>query len=137
MSRLEKAIENKKKSKQKANKIIAVLFVFLVIIGLVAFLFLDDITGLLDQNEADLIDMARSAAFIDVFGLTYVRVYLNNGQTASEVTANGEQLRYRSEHNRWELVMSDYVEGDVLQIIIISGEDNSVIQKAIIIAEEL
>lgn len=137
MSRLEKAMENKEKSKKKSRKIMAAVLALLVIIALASFIFFDDVTGLFDQNDADLIDMARSAAFIDVFGLTYVRVYLNNGKTAAEVTANGEQLRYRSEHDRWELVMSDLEAGDVLQIVIISGEDESVTQKAIIIAEEL
>ncbi len=93
--------------------------------------FLDIFTG----KEPDLINTERTEAFIDIFQLTYVRVYLKDEVTAAEVTADGEKLNYNDDYKRWELVLRDYEEGDQLEIMVVSDKTRT--QELSIIIREM
>lgn len=137
MSRLEKARSEKNKGRKRLKTILFLALGILVVTGFVTFVNQDMISDWFRQEEADLIDMDRSIAFMDLFELTYVRIYLLEGKEISEVTANGEKMNYNPEYERWELVIGGYEAGDVLDIVAISGEDEDAFQEEALIIEEL
>ncbi len=66
-----------------------------------------------------------------------MRVYLKDGKTATAVTANGEPLFYNNEYNRWELVISDFEDGDALTISVIAADEEGTVQEKALIIKEL
>ncbi|GEM_PF-2648749 len=137
MSRLEKAREKKRKGRKKFYILMFVVQVIVILAALILFLHYDDIEGWFRQGDAELIDMERSIAFIDLFELTYVRIYLLEEVEALVVTVNGEELTFNKEYDRWELVTGEYGEGDELLAAAVSAKDDSVTQEAVLIVEGL
>ncbi len=139
MSRLEKARAEKKKGRKKSLVIVAAVVLVLLIAALVLYMQQDgfSFTDLFGEEDLELIDLERSVVFIDIFKLSYVRVYINEGKQAATVAANGEELRYNAEHERWELVLSGYEPGDELEITAVSAEDGNITEQAVLTAEEL
>ena len=134
MSRLEKARAEKQQGKKKTFMVLSIIV--LVVLAAAAFYLLQD--GSLDiftGEEPDLIDRERTGAFVDIFELTYVRVYLKEGVTLEEAFVNGEEMRYSDGNDRWELVLRDYGEGDQLEIVVSSDEAGN--QELSIIVREM
>ncbi len=137
MSRLEKAREKKRKGRKKLNILLIVLQVIVILLALVVFLNYDEVVGWFRQGDVELIDTEKSIAFIDLFELTYVRIYLLEEKEVSEITVNGEELTYNKEYDRWELVTGVYGEGDQIEVVAVSAADGSDIQVEVLIVEGL
>ncbi len=137
MSRLEKARSEKNRGRKRLKAITLFALGILFVMGIATFFYQDTISDWFRQEEAYLIDMERSIAFIDLFELTYVRVYLLERMEASEVTANGEKMVFNLEHDRFELVLGGYEAGDELDIVVISIEDEVALQEEVLIVKEL
>ncbi|MDW7739410.1 MAG: hypothetical protein SCJ97_05045 [Bacillota bacterium] len=137
MSRLESAREKKKKQKVLKRQILLFFIVLALILSVLAFTYRDQIFNLNRQPAADLIDMERSVAVLDIFDLTYVWIFLKDGVDAGSVTANGENLAYNGLYDRWETVFSDYREGDTIILVITDKNDESRIQEVEIIIRKL
>ncbi|MGM0653035.1 MAG: hypothetical protein ACQES4_09695, partial [Bacillota bacterium] len=136
MSRLEKARAEKKQGRKRS--IVAVAIIVLVVLAAGTFYLLQDgPTVFFTREEPDLIDLEKTEAFIDIFQLTYVRVYLKDDVNDAEVTAGGEKISFNDEYDRWDTVLSGYEEGDELIITVVAEEDQELIQEITIIVEEL
>jgi len=136
MSRLEKARDEKQKGKKKTKLTVIVVLGIVIIAGLVVFAGSDRVSGILGQEEADFIDMEKSDVFIDIFDLTYVRIYVKEGEDVEKVSADGNQLEYNAEDERWEITMSNYGPGDEIKI---TAEESGVdgVQEVVLVVEEL
>ncbi len=137
MGRLEKVRKEKYKDKKNFQRLFLVIIALLIIAALFVAVLQDRITEVFSQPEIDLIDWDRSTAFIDMFELTYVRIYLNEGVEAETVTANGLMLKYNREENRWELVTNGYEDGAEVAVTVTETGDSSTIQEIVLIAKEL
>jgi len=136
MSRLQKARSEKKYSRRK--RIFAVVIIVLAVLSAMGFYFFQGRTlEIIAGEEIDLIDLNRTEAFIDLFALTYVRVYMQEGVKASDVTVNGEEMRYSAEHERWELVISGHEEGDILKIVVRSDDVRTRTQEVNVTVKEM
>ena len=60
-----------------------------------------------------------------VFGQTYVYVFLNEGVEAASVTANGQELQYNAEKQRWEGVLNNLKVGDPVKVVVTTTEGSS------------
>ncbi len=137
MSRLDKARAYKKK-KVLITKFVFISFLFLLIMVIIIGTFNRGLfTDRSGRKEVDLIDMEKSAAFIDMFELTYIRLYLKEGKTASSVTANDEQFEYKPEEDRWDLTLKGYNAGEKINITVISENNSEKTQNVVLIIEEL
>ena len=136
MSRLEKARAEKKQGRKRSVVAVAIIVLAVLAAG-IFYLLQDGPTEFFTREEPDLIDIEKTEAFIDIFQLTYVRVYLKDDAAAVEVTADGEKLSFNNEHDRWDTVLRGYEEGDELVITVVAEEDQELIQEITIIAEEL
>ncbi len=74
----------------------------------------------------DVIDMAKTKAQIDIFGVTNVMVTLKDGFGASSVTANNEQAAFLTDKGCWKVALGDPQEGDNVEIIVSLGDGQSV-----------
>lgn len=137
MGRLEKVRKEKFKDKKNFQRLFLVIIALITVAALFIAVSQDRITDLFSQPEIDLIDRNRSAAFIDMFELMYVRIYLNEDIEAETVTADGLPLEYNREENRWELVTSGYEDGAEVAVIVTETGDSSTIQEIVLIAKEL
>lgn len=137
MGRLEKARAEKYKGKKNFLRLFLVFLVILIVAALFITVLQDRFTGIYSQQEINLIDRDRSAVFIDMFELTYVRIYLNEGIEAETVTANGLPLEYNREENRWELVTAGYEDGTEVTVTITETGGSNTIQEIVLIAKEL
>lgn len=134
MSRLEKAREEKKR-KRKTRFI---LLLFLLIVAAVVTLYILDIDDLLNPPEEvvpEVIDIERSNALIDIFELTYVRIYTLQDQAADEIRVNGKPLEKTVEDDRWEITLPDLQAGN--EILVVAVVDGKVVQEESLIIEEL
>lgn len=135
MGRLEKARAAKRKSKKRFQIVIVITGILLVLI--LAGLYNENIfNGRSTEAEADLIDLEKSAAFIDIFGLTYVHIYLNANEADLEVTVIGEPLEYSAEESKWDLVLTGYSAGDELTVQVVAADDEQK-QVEVLIIEDL
>ncbi|MFU8794465.1 MAG: hypothetical protein ACNA7Z_03720 [Dethiobacteria bacterium] len=137
MGRLEKARAEKSKGKTNIQRLFLVIFALLIVVALFIAVFQNQLAELFAAPEADFIDMERSVTFIDMFELTYVRIYLNEGVEAETVTANGLPLEYNREENRWELVTGGYEDGAEVAVTVTETGGSSIIQEIVLIAREL
>ncbi len=133
MSRLEKSREAKQKKKLKAKQLFIILAVILVL-GTGSLLY-GSMSG--PTNQADMIDLDRTAAFKDVFGITHVRVYLHDGIEDNKLNAviEGISMEYSPEDNMWDLSLDGYSAGEQLVIEVIAGDDGKVQEETIIIGD--
>ena len=135
MSRLEKAREEKKKRRKKSRYI---LFLFLLIAAAIVTLYTLGIEDLLNTPEEavpEVIDMERSTALIDIFDLTYVRIYTLENMAADEIRVNGEPLERALEEGRWEITLPNLQAGS--EIFVVAIVDGKVVQEESLIIEEL
>jgi len=116
MARLEKARELKSKNNIRAMLIIAVVLAVLTASFLYVFTTMDSFPGISTENNVELIDMEKSAARIDFFDQTYVRIFMHDDIEASEVTVNGNILDFNVDGNRWETVIQGLQVGEKLDI---------------------
>ncbi len=137
MSRLEKARDEKQKGKKKTGVAVVIVFAVIIIAGLVMFVDTDLFTGLFDQGESDYIDLEQSRAFIDIFDLTYVRIYIDEGAEVEEVSADGNQLEFNDEDERWEITMSGYSSGDEVEVTVVEKNGEEILQETVLVVEEL
>jgi len=137
MSRLERARNEKQKGKKKSGIAVGIVLAVVIIGGLVVFGGTDLFTGAFEKNEADYIDLEQSRAFIDIFDLTYVRVYINEGAEVEEVTADGNRLEYNTEDERWEVTMSGYSTGDEVLVTVVEKGGEEILQETVLVVEEL
>ncbi len=133
MSRLEKTREEKQKKKQQSKLLFIILAVILVL-GTGSLLY-GNIAGPTDQ--ADLIDLERTAAFTDLFGITHVRVYLNDGIEDNKLSPviEGRTMEYSPEDNMWEISLDGYSAGEKLVIEIIAEDEGQLQEETIIIGD--
>ncbi len=134
MSRLEKA-RGKKQEKKKRARLYIVIIALALALGLSYLLFGN--TGGFFEERADLIDLEKSAAFADVFGVTHVRVYLLDDNAGREFKAHidGRAMEYNHEVNRWETSLGGYGPGDNLVVEIIAGDERRVQEATIIVKD--
>lgn len=134
MSRLEKT-RGKKQVKRKRARLYIVMLALALALGL-SYLLFGNALGLFEER-ADLIDLEKSAAFADVFGVTHVWVYLLDDNAGREFNAHidGRAMEYNPEGNRWETTLGGYGPGDNLVVEIIAGDERRV-QEATIIVED-
>ena len=137
MSRLERARDEKQKGKKKSGVAVGIVLAVVIIAGLFVFGGTDLFTGAFDQSEADYIDLEQSRAFIDIFDLTYVRIYINEGAEVEEVSADGNQLEYNDEDERWEITMSGYSVGDEVEVTVVEKGGEEILQETVLVVEEL
>lgn len=135
MSRLEKAREEKRKKKKK-SRFIFLLFL-LVVAALIVFYiyYLEDILNVPEETVSDVLDSELSTALIDIFDLTYVRIYILEGLVADEIRANGVPLERNIEENRWEVTLPDLQAGSEVFIVVIV--DSKVVEEKSLIIEDL
>jgi len=136
MSRLEKAREEKRKSKKKTGRLLF-LMILLIVIAPVFFYFyyMDELGGQLEENELLYLDLEKTAAAVDMFELTYVRVYIFNGLEVDEIRVDGRPLDKSDTGNRWERTLTDSPAGSRLNIVVVV--DGLVAQEEEIIVENL
>ena len=135
MSRLEKAREEKRKRRKKSSFILLLFLITIAAIGTLYFLGIDYIIDTPEETVTEIIDLERSNALIDIFELTYVRVYTLDGLVADEIRVNGEPLEKSVEENRWEITLSDLKAGN--EIFIVAVLDGRVVQEESLVVEEL
>jgi len=139
MSRLEKARDEKQKNKKRSSVIIFIMLGVMIIGGLLLLPDLGIFAGVSQDPGANLIDLEKSRVFIDIFELTYVRVYVDKDEAVLEILANEEPLEYNAEHDRWEVVLGGFKAGDELTITAVSGDDeeDKIVQEVVLIINEL
>ncbi len=135
MSRLEKAREEKRKRRKKSSFILLLFLITIAAIGTLYFLGIDYIIDTPEETVTEIIDLERSTALIDIFDLTYVRIYTLEDQVADEIRVNGEPLERTVEENRWEITLSDLKAGN--EIFIVAVLDGRVVQEESLVVEEL
>ena len=139
MSRLEKARDEKQKNKKRSSVIIFIMLGVMIIGGLLLLPDLGIFAGVSEDPGANLIDLEKSRVFIDIFELTYVRVYVDKDEAVLEILANEEPLEYNAEDDRWEVVLGGFKAGDELTITAVSGDDeeDKIVQEVVLIINEL
>ena len=135
MSRLEKAREEKKKRRKK-TRFILILFLLIIAALVVLYIYyLDNIIPVQEETIPEVIDLERSTALIDIFDLTYVRIYTLEDQVADEIRVNGEPLERTLDESRWEITLPDLQAGS--EIFVVAIVDGKVVQEESLIIEEL
>ena len=134
MSRLEKA-RNNMQLKKKRTRLYFVIIALSLALGLGYLLFGN--TGGGFEETAALMDLEKTAAFADVFGVTHVRVYLLDDNAGREFNAHidGRAMEYNPEGNRWETSLGGYGPGDNLVVEIIAGDERRVQEETIIVRD--
>ncbi len=135
MSRFEKARENKQQTKKKQVRILFIALAVVLALGLASLLYENMGGGF--EEEADLIDLDRTAAFTDVFGITHVRVYLLDDIEDKDLSAviGGRTMEYSPEDNMWEISLDGYSAGEQLVIEIIAEDEGRVQEETINIGD--
>lgn len=137
MSRLEKARNTKYAERRKAGKLV-IPIIALVVLLIGGLLYFQDQLNLPGRNKsADIIDLERSVAFIDMFDLTYVWIFLHEEKEAESVTADGLGLTYNADRARWELVTSGYEDGDQLNISVVENDSTGHVQDLLLTVNDL
>lgn len=135
MSRLEKAREEKRKRRKKSSFILLLFLITIAAIGTLYFLGIDYIIDTPEETVTEIIDLERSNALIDIFELTYVRVYTLDGLVADEIRVNGEPLERSVEENRWEITLLNLQAGN--ELFVVAVLDGRVVQEESLVVEEL